>query len=217
MLKHLDATGQGLCISGLDVGSPGHADDIRAASNFPKAGKVQGNCVNAFCTANFLTLNSSKTEAVTFSKRPLALRTIDIAGQSINTQATAKCLGIWWQHDLSPCRSIEENIAKARKAFFALGFIGSFQGKTNPLISKSVYEIFVIPTLLHGCETRILTDALVSKIPSEVGKRILKLGKYHNDLVPIISLHLPSIKARILLRKRFLSKLLESEEDDMSS
>ena len=83
LLKHLDTTGQGLCISGLSVGSSGHADDIRAASNFPEAVKVQGNCVNAFWSANLLTLNSSKTEAATFSRRPLAPFTIHVAGQSI--------------------------------------------------------------------------------------------------------------------------------------
>ena len=138
---------------------------------------------------------------MTFAKKTPAPR---VAGQLINTQATAKCLGVWWQHDLSPGRSIEENIAKACRAFFALGSIGCFQGKTNPLTSKSVFEIFVIPTLLYGCETWILTDALVSKLEnfqSEIGRHILKLGKYHNDLAPIIGLHLPSIKARILLRK----------------
>ena len=54
LLKHLDTTGQGLCISGLNVGASGHADDIRAASNFPEAAKVQGKCVNAFCSANLL-------------------------------------------------------------------------------------------------------------------------------------------------------------------
>ena len=159
-LKHLETTGQGLCFSKLDVGSSGHADNIHAASNFPEAAKVQGNSVNAFCSTNSLTPNSSTTEAVTFSKGLPTPCTLNVAGQSINTQSTAKCLGVWWQHDLSPCRSIEENIAKAHRVFFTLSSIGSFQGKTNPLTSKSVFEIFV-PTLFYGCETWTLTNALV--------------------------------------------------------
>ena len=84
-----------------------------------------------------------------------------------------------------------------------------------------MYEIFVITVLLYGCETWILTSPLLNKLEkfqSEIGRRILKLSKHHADLAPIIGLHLPSMKVRILLRKlHFLAKLLESEEDDLSS
>ena len=139
-----------------------------------------------------------------------------MAGQSIKTQRSVKCLGVWLQHDLSPRRSIEENIAKARKAFFTTGALGSFQGKSNPLTGRS---IFVIPILLYGCETWILTPALTTKLEkfqSEIGKRILNLSKYHSDLAPLVGLRVPSIKARVLLRKlTFLAKLLESEDDQL--
>ena len=145
LLKHLEALGQSLCIHGLDVGSSAHADDIRAASNFTDATHVQGNCIKAFCAANSLTLNASKTEAVKFSVGPFSPVTIQVAGTTIDTQSHAKCLGVWWQHDLSPCRSVEENISKARRAFFGLGYIGSFQGVLNPLTGLSVFEVFVIP------------------------------------------------------------------------
>ena len=84
-----------------------------------------------------------------------------------------------------------------------------------------MYEIFVITVLLYGCETWILTSPLLNKLEkfqSGIGRRILKLSKHHADLAPIIGLHLPSMKVRILLRKlHFLAKLLESEEDDLSS
>ena len=144
-----------------------------------------------------------------------------MAGQSIQTQPYVKCLGIWLQHDLSSCRSIEENIAKARKAFFATGALGSFQGKSNPLTGRSIFEVFVILILLYGCETWILTPALATKLEkfqSEIGKRILRLSKHHSDFAPLIGLHLPSIKARVLLRKlTFLAKLLENEDNHIST
>ena len=58
----------------------------------------------------------------------------------------------------------------------------------------------------------------LEKLQSEIGKRILKLSKFHADLAPIIGLHLPSIKALIAIRKlRFLAKLLKSEQDDLAS
>ena len=82
-------------------------------------------------------------------------------------------------------------------------------------------SIFVIPILLYGCETWILTPALTTKLKkfqSEIGKRILRLSKYHSDLAPLVGLRVPSIKARVLLRKlTFLAKLLESEDDHVST
>ena len=153
LLKHLEALGQSLCIHGLDVGSSAHADDICAASNFTDATRVQGNYIKAFCAANSLTLNASKTDPVKFSVGPFSPDTIQVTGTTIDTQSHAKCLGVWWQHDLSPCRSVEENISKARRAFFGLGSIGSFQDVLNPLTGLSVFEVFVIPILLYGCET----------------------------------------------------------------
>ena len=82
------------------------------------------------------------------------------------------------QHDLSPCRSVEENVSKARRAFFGLGSIGSFQGVLNPLTGLSVFEVFVIPILLYGCETWILTPALLLKLETKNF-----LTKITNDLV----------------------------------
>ena len=177
--------------------------------------EIPGRCIGAFCTANSLTL---KTEAVAFTNGPHILDTIYVAGQFIQAQPSVKCLGVWLQHDLSPRRSIEENIAKARKAFFATGALGSFQGKSNPLTGRSIFEI---PILLYGCETWFLTPALTTKLEkfqSEIGKRIVRLSKYHSDLAPLVGFCLPSIKARVLLRKlTFLAKLLESKDDHIST
>ena len=84
-----------------------------------------------------------------------------------------------------------------------------------------MFEVFVVPILLCGCETWILTPVLLAKIEklqSEIGNRILKLSKFYADLAPIIGLHLPSIKARIVIRKiDFLAKLQDSERDDLAS
>ena len=54
----------------------------------------------------------------------------------------------------------------------------------------------------------------LEKLQSEI---VLKLSKYHVDLVAIIGLHLPFIKAIIVLRKiSFLAKLQESKRDDLA-
>ena len=88
-------------------------------------------------------------------------------------------------------------------------------GGLNPLTGRSLFETFVIPTLLYGCETWILTESLYDILESfqeEIGKRILGISKYHTNTSTLIGLHWPTVKARILLRKLgFLAKLLSSE------
>ena len=77
--------------------------------------------------------------------------------------------------------------------------------------------------LLYGCETWILTPTCtimtkLEKFQCEIGRQILCLSKHHADLAPLISLRLPSMKARILIRKlNFLAKLLSSTEDTLST
>ena len=68
----------------------------------------------------------------------------------------------------------------------------------------------------------MLTQSLIAKLEkfqSEIGKRILRLSKFHSNSAPLIGLHLSSIKVRILLLRKLsiLAKLLESEDNTMSA
>ena len=213
LLSFLESSGHGLTISGLNVGNSAHADDIRAASISIDAAQIQAKLVDSFSAANSLKLNSDKTELIQFTCGKHTTYTHEIAGQKVQTQAEAKCLGVWWRYDLSPTKSVEECIHKARRAFFALGSIGAFHGRLNPLTGHSLFETFVVPTMLYGCETWILSDSHYSTLESlqaEIGKRILRISKYHSNLGVLIGLHWPSIRARILIRKlNFLAKLLD--------
>jgi len=55
-----------------------------------------------------------------------------------------KCLGFWWKRDLLTTRCMDENIKKARRAFFNFGSIGVFQVSLNPLSWVSVIETCVM-------------------------------------------------------------------------
>ena len=70
-----------------------------------------------------------------------------------------KCLRYWWSWDLSATKAINEAIKKARRAFFAYGAMGAFQGKLNPLSGKTIFDTCVVPVLLFGSENWILTDS----------------------------------------------------------
>ena len=48
--------------------------------------------------------------------------------------------GYWWRRDLFASCAVEENIQKARKAFFHFGSIGAFQDDLSPLSTRSVVE-----------------------------------------------------------------------------
>ena len=76
-------------------------------------------------------------------------------------------------------------------------------GHSNPLSAREVFETCVIPTLLYGAENWILDDGcleLLERFQAEIGRRILKLSRYHSGLAVRIGLSLPSMTSRVLAR-----------------
>ena len=118
---------------------------------------------------------------------------------------------------MSASRAVQENISKARKAFFAFGDIGAFHGSLNPLSGRSIFEACIIPILLYGCETWLLDATAIKTLESfqcEIGRRILHLPKYHSKKVVRLGLQWPSVAIRKLT---FLAKLLANTDDIISS
>ena len=111
-------------------------------------------------------------------------------------------------------------ISKVRRAFFALGSLGAFQGDLNPLPARNIFETCVLPILLYGCETWLLDSSSISKLEkfqSKIGRRILRLPKNHSGKVVRLGLHWPSMSTRVLIRKlTFLAKLLAMPDDTIS-
>lgn len=163
----------------------------------------QAACINTFTSNNSLSLNNSKTEVVCISRCPRPPETVNVLGNIITTKKEAKCLGVWWCQDLSSRRSIEENILKSRRAFFALGAIDVFDGSCNPLTALSLFNTFVMPILFYGCEVWFLNDplmCLLDKFQAEVGKRILKLPRFHTNISVLLGLKWPSFRLVVLIR-----------------
>ena len=111
---------------------------------------------------------------------------------------------------------MESNINKARRQFFALASSGCFLGHSNHLF-REVIETSVIPTLLYGAENWILDKGcleLIENFQVEIGRRVLKLFRYHSGLAVRIGPPLPSVTSRILKQKlTYLSHLLSSEDE----
>ena len=140
---------------------------------------------------------------------------ITINGQHLPSSNSAKCLGYHWHHDLSATPCIDNNILKARKAFFGYGSIGVFQGELSSMSCHSVVETCVLPILLYGCENWCLTSKHLEKLESflgEVSKRLLQLPRWYNNTPATVICGFKSITSHCLCRKlNYLHKLTNEE------
>ena len=178
LLGNLRQNKAGISMYGTYIGGAAHADDLRTIAASKDSIVQQYSIINQFTEGNHLRLNLSKTEVIKISHHLSDPELIHLPQLELFTTSSAKCLGVWWQHNLMAERSVKENITRARKAFFAQGAIDAFLGHLNPMSSSSVFETCVVPVLLYGCETWLLDQATLSSIESfqvEIGRRILKL------------------------------------------
>ena len=107
-------------IAGLYLSSEVHADDIRSLSQTRSATESQAATLVNFTTNNGLQINASKTEVVALSTTNQTPNlTFSVAGHQVGTKQKAKCLGYWWKSNLGSAKSVEANIEKVMKAFFA--------------------------------------------------------------------------------------------------
>ena len=222
LLHSLRSNKSGISISNLYLGGAAHADDVTAVSTSVAVANCQSLLISDFASHHGLKLNNPKTEVVKFSQNKASHdTTISLLGSSICVAHEAKCLGYTWNSTLNARSSVRENIHKARKSFFSLGSTGCFLGHSSPLTAKTIVETCVFPILLYGAENWILNDEclrLLENFQAELGRRILKLSRYHSNLSVSLGLSWPSITSRILITKlKFLCRLLSSETETVAT
>ena len=184
---------------------------------------TQVNIIDNFTSKHSLRLNQAKTEIVKITLQPYQSEEVAINHLStITTLPAAKCLGVWWSHNLSALRSVQENIIKARKTFLLLGVSKlSREISIRYRSAISVFESCVLSILLYGCETWLLDSSTIQLLECfqlEIGRRILKLPKWFSGTVIRICLSLPSIVYRVFLRKiKYLAKLLVGDSKSINS
>ena len=78
-----------------------------------------------------------------------------------------------------------------------------------------------MPVLLFGSESWYLTDTSLEKLENfqcTLGKRILRLSRFHSNTSVLIGLDWPSMRARVLIRKlNYLRRVVTADEDKFSS
>jgi hypothetical protein len=156
LLHHITRENCGLSVGGSFTGAAIHADDVRTCAASKQSVTKQNTIITDFTSSSGLNLNVQKLEVLQVGLKPKAGESLEIADHRLPLSESVKCLGVRWQYNLSASRDVSENISKARKAFFALGSLGAFQGKLNPLSSSSIFVTCILPILLYGCETWIL-------------------------------------------------------------
>ena len=217
LLESMTTEGCGLSVCGTFIGAAIHADDVRTCATTKQTVAKQNEIITNFTDSSCLSLNTQKLEVVQVGQKPNTSQSLEIGGHVIPLSESVKCLGVWWQHNLSAARAVTENISKARKAFFALGNIGAFQGKLNPLSGSSIFITCILPILLYGCETWILDSNTITKLErfqNEIGRRILQLPKHFSGKVVRLALQWPAMSTRVLIRKlKFLSRLTSDSND----
>ena len=152
---------------------------------------------------------------VKVGQKPTTSQSLEIGGHTVPLSESVKCLGVWWQYNLSASRAVAENISKVRKAFFAVGDLGAFQGKLNPLSSSSIFITCILP--IYGCETWILDSSTIARLErfqNEIGPKILQLPKHFSNTTVRLALLWPFMSTRVLIRKlTFLSRLLSNSNE----
>ena len=126
LLKQLEVSGLDLSVNNFYAGGFLHADNIRTlATGIDSLNAL----VKKFAENNFLKLNVQKCVVVVFDRGQSCdvLPECEIDGSVLPSGYEGKCLGYWWRGDLLASRAVEENIQKARRAFFHFGSIGALQ------------------------------------------------------------------------------------------
>ena len=103
--------------------------------------------------------------------------------------------------NLSVVQMVECNCSKARRAFFAYGGIGWFQGDLSSLSGRLIIDTCVLPVLLYDCEQWHLTETSLVRLDCLVGelcKRVLKLPKWFCNTPARIVMGLPSMRAHCM-------------------
>ena len=96
-----------------------------------------------------------------------------------------------------------------------LAAMGAFQGQISPLSGRSIFEQCVIPIFLYGSENWFLTEPLLRMFEAfqeEIGRRILRLTRFHSGRAVHLALSWPSMASRLLQRKLlFLQQVMSTE------
>ena len=156
-IQHLD----GIAIGGTNINNIRYADDtVLLATSENKLQELMDQVV--FHGKNYgMEINTKKTECIVITKsQSLPMCKIKIDGITLNQVEKFKYLGSWITSDARCHKDVRARIAMAKKSFETLDNI--LRNKKRSVGDRTrVLKCYVWPVLLYGCESWILTAALI--------------------------------------------------------
>ena len=154
LIKLLESSGYGLCITGADVSSLSVADDMILVS-LSKYGlqKMMNICYEYSCKWRYL-YNPSKCAVTVFNEsRSVNANRSWFLGNSLITEVeNYNHLGIICNKYMKISVNIDESCRKLKSTLLGLMNVGIHDNGLLPPTSMKIYKSVVLPRALYGCE-----------------------------------------------------------------
>jgi hypothetical protein len=170
LLDCLQNSGLGFSWGSIACPAPTCADDVALLSRNSCQQQAMLLSVNHYTQKERYEINASKSATLTYlpGKKKTDDSTelnLQLAGETIPSQATATHLGIVRQSDNRYDITLDDNIKKGRKTLYALMGAG-LHGKNglNPATSLNILYAYVAPRCLYGLEAVQLNKTQLKKL-----------------------------------------------------
>ena len=190
----------------------GFADDIcllvkgPVAETLPAVMQPYLNRTNAWCESKGLSLNSTKTVPMIFSKKSeIAIENLVLKGTQLEYAEETRYLGIILHRQLNWLPQIKLATSKAKKTLFALnGLVGKKWG-LSPTHAHWVYTAMVRPVISYCCFT------WASSIPTQAEKLLLKVQRLACLAIAPVIKSTPTRGMEVILNLKPLHIFLKEE------
>ena len=160
------------------------ADDLLFLSESESDRQLQASIQEEYALKEHYSISETKTKLMNLNANNVNSSYQDcfLNGKALGTAEEYKHIGVTRYSNLKIANKwlVEERITSARRTAYALmgaGFHGHYG--FNPKVSRTIYNLYVLPRLLYGLETVILLQ-----------KDIDSLNDFHKDMLRRIQ-HLP--------------------------
>ena len=212
MLDSLEDSGEGYSIGTTSLSAPTCADDTTLISSTLTGAKILLAIAERDSNNNRYSFSSTKSKIMlanptTTTKEQLALDPPSLYGEELPVSTQETHLGILRVPDDRARATVQARITTSRRALFAMTGAGlyGFNG-LNPIISKQLVDIYILPKLLHSLEAMMLPDSDIQSLETFYRTTLRQLQHLpKNTAKPAIYLLIGALPAEGHLHLRVLS------------